>query len=106
MGIVNLSLRGVRLRGSLLNHLNRGDEAVAYAGNRFDVPGVLGRVTEGLAKFLDGTIQTVLEIHECVRGPQPFLRSEERRVGKEGRYRWERAEGQRTVKGRGSIDRT
>src|SRR6266852_938361 len=50
-----------------------GDEAVAYAGNRFDVPGVLGRVTESLAKFLDGTIQTVLEIHECVRGPEPLL---------------------------------
>ena len=43
-----------------------GDEAVADAGDGFDVARGVGGVAEGVAKFLDGFVEAVVEVDEDV----------------------------------------
>lgn len=49
------------------------DEAVAPLGKSFDKAGVVGFVGEGVAEFVDGSVQAVLEIDEGVFGPETLL---------------------------------
>ncbi len=49
------------------------DETVAAFGESFDEAGVVGLVGEGVAEFVDGGVEAVLEIDEGVFGPQAFL---------------------------------
>lgn len=46
------------------------DEPISALGQRFNVAGHVGFVAERLAKFLDGGVETVVEINKCVGGPQ------------------------------------
>ena len=49
------------------------DEAVAAFGESFDETGVVGFVGEGVAEFVDGGVEAVLEIDEGVFGPEALL---------------------------------
>ncbi len=49
---------------------DRRDKAVADFWDGLHIAGIFRRVTEGGAKFLDGTVETVLEIDDGVRAPQ------------------------------------
>jgi hypothetical protein len=40
------------------------------AGQGFNELGIVGRVAKYLPEFLDGVVQTVVELDECVCGPQ------------------------------------
>jgi hypothetical protein len=48
----------------------RGDEAIADTGDGLDVAGRGGRVPEGVAKFLDGLVEAVIEVDKDVGGPE------------------------------------
>jgi len=48
----------------MLDALNGSEEAIAAAWESFDVCGLVGRVGEGLAKFVDGFVEAVFEINE------------------------------------------
>src|ERR1039458_5047211 len=76
---LGFGLRPHRCRDWLLRRLrNRRhprhwrDEAIASAGDGLNMPGIGGGVAEGFAKFVDGCIQPVIEIHERVLVPQPL----------------------------------
>src|SRR5580693_3111702 len=62
------------VRWNCINNLNLGEEAVAATSNGFHKTGTLGGVAEGLADFADRFVETVVEIHEGVRGPELFLK--------------------------------
>ena len=53
--------------------LYRRHESVATPGQRFDVDGVVGRVSQGLAQLVDGLVQALLIIHERAVGPKAPL---------------------------------
>ena len=53
--------------------VNFRDEAVAAAGQGFDVAGSGGGVSEGLADFVDGGVEAVVEVDEGVGGPELLL---------------------------------
>ena len=53
--------------------MHRGDEAVSAAGKGFDVAWARGGVSEGLADFVDGGVEAVVEIDESVGGPEFLL---------------------------------
>jgi hypothetical protein len=46
------------------------DEAIAVARNGFNVTGRAGRISEGIAEFLDGFIQSVIEINKNIGWPE------------------------------------
>ena len=50
------------------------EEAVSATSNGFDEAGTLGGVAEGLTNFVDRLVEPVVEIHECVRGPEFLLK--------------------------------
>jgi hypothetical protein len=49
------------------------DETVAALGKSFDEAGIVGFVGEGIAEFVDGGVEAVLEIDEGVFGPEALL---------------------------------
>ena len=55
------------------NSLNRPQETVAATGEGFDVGGLIGGIREGLAKFVDGFVEAVFEIHKRFGGPEALL---------------------------------
>src|SRR5713101_9664728 len=73
--------RGMRLscefraanRGCIGNFDLR-EEAVAATSNSFHKAGTLGGVAKGLTDFADRLVEPVVEIHECVCGPEYFLK--------------------------------
>jgi hypothetical protein len=62
----------LRFRGTFRDAvpIRGGDEAVPVAGQSFNELGILARVAQCLPEFLDGVVQTVVELDECVCGPQ------------------------------------
>jgi hypothetical protein len=52
---------------------DRGDKTVATLGESFNEAGIVGFVGEGVAQFVNGGVQAVLEIDEGVFGPEAFL---------------------------------
>ena len=42
--------------------LNRGDKTIALAGERLDVAGLIGRVVQDLAEFVDGAVEAMVEV--------------------------------------------
>jgi hypothetical protein len=50
------------------------EETVAAAGNRFHKAGAAGGVAQGLADFVYGFVEPVVEIHESVCGPNLLLK--------------------------------
>jgi len=53
--------------------LYRRHESVATPGKRFDIDGVVGRVSQGFAQLVDGLVQALLIIHERAVGPKTPL---------------------------------
>lgn len=53
-----------------LDNLDSGEEAVAAAGDRFDVAGTLGIVEESLAKTAHGGVDAALEVDIDTVGPE------------------------------------
>ena len=53
--------------------MNFRNEAVAAAGQGFDVAGAGGGIAEGLANFVDGGVEAVVEVDEGVGGPKLLL---------------------------------
>ena len=53
--------------------LDRGDEPVSPPGEGFNVTGAGGRVSKGLADFVDGRVEAVVEIDEGIGGPEFLL---------------------------------
>jgi hypothetical protein len=51
---------------------DRGDEPISVPRQSFDKPGIIGRIIEGFPKPHDGGVETVIEIHERVFGPEPL----------------------------------
>ena len=51
----------------------RPTATVAAPSNGFHKAGTLDGVAEGLTDFADRFVETVVEIHESVRGPELFL---------------------------------
>jgi hypothetical protein len=49
-------------------------EAVAAPSNGFHEAGTFGGVPQGVTDFAYRFIQAVIEVHESVRGPEPFLK--------------------------------
>jgi hypothetical protein len=56
-----------------IDNFNLGEEAVAATSNGFHKAGTLDGVAERLADFADRFVETVVEIHESIRGPELFL---------------------------------
>jgi hypothetical protein len=56
--------------GALADQIDWGDEAVAAAGDGFDVAGVAAGVAEGLAQLVHGAVQAMVEVDEGVRLPE------------------------------------
>ena len=50
------------------------EEPVSATSNGFDEAGTLGGVAEGLTDLVDRLVEPVVEIHECVRGPEFLLK--------------------------------
>jgi hypothetical protein len=57
-----------------IGHSNLRKEAVAATSNGFHKARTLGGVAEGLTDFADRFVETVVEIHEGVRGPEFLLK--------------------------------
>ena len=53
--------------------MNFRDEAVAAAGQGFDVAGAGGGISEGLADLVDGGVEAMVEVDEGVGGPEFLL---------------------------------
>jgi hypothetical protein len=49
---------------------DRRDEAIAAARQGLDEAGIIGRVAEGVTQAVHRRIQSVVEIHEGVGGPE------------------------------------
>jgi hypothetical protein len=52
------------------NSLDGSNEPVSAPRERLDKPRVISRVVEGLAKPLDGRVQTLLKVHKCIGRPE------------------------------------
>ena len=52
---------------------HRHDQPIAAPPDRFDVLGLVGRVTQRLPQLLDGSVDAVVELYDRVVGPQPLL---------------------------------
>src|SRR5947209_19926035 len=63
---------GRRGNGGCRAGLHSADEAVTSTRQRFDESRLLSRFTEGLAQFLNGRVQAVIEIDKSVGGPKTF----------------------------------
>jgi hypothetical protein len=59
--------------GDGFDDANRGDEAVAAAGECFDEAGILGGVAEGFADLVDGRAEGVVEVDYGVFTPEACL---------------------------------
>ena len=53
-----------------------GDEAIALAGECFDVAGLIGRVIQDLAEFVDRSVEAVVEVTTGGTGPEFALEFE------------------------------
>src|SRR5208282_2977270 len=53
---------------------HRSNETIAALGKRFDESWIVCLVAQGLAQFLDGRVQAVIEVHESVFGPKPLAK--------------------------------
>src|SRR6266540_2704249 len=60
------------MRSGDLPLLDRRDQPVPAARNRFDEPRVLARILERIAKLLDRVVQTSVEVDERIRSPEPL----------------------------------
>src|SRR6266540_1161180 len=60
------------MRSGDLPLLDRRDQPVPAARNRFDEPRVLARILERIAKLLDRVVQTGVEVDERIRSPEPL----------------------------------
>jgi len=61
----------LRRRRWLRFHLHRGDETVAEPRQSLDELGMFGRVSQSPPEFVDGVVQTVVELAKGFRSPQP-----------------------------------
>jgi hypothetical protein len=59
---------------SCIDNVNVGEETVAATSNGFHKARTLGGVAEGLTDFADRFVETMVEIHESVRGPEFLLK--------------------------------
>ena len=50
--------------------LNGEDKAIAKLGKGFNKARICRRVIQNASEFLDGGVQTVFEVHKCIRGPE------------------------------------
>jgi len=53
--------------------LDRGDESVSSAGYSLDESRIGGGITQGLAQFVNGGVQAVIEVYERVARPEALL---------------------------------
>jgi hypothetical protein len=52
------------------NDLNRSDETIPMAWQRYDEPWVLGIIPQRLAQFLHGSVNAVFKVNEGIGGPK------------------------------------
>jgi hypothetical protein len=48
---------------------NRNNESVATTGKGLNESWAIRIIAEGIAKTVDASIEAVLEVNECIRGP-------------------------------------
>jgi hypothetical protein len=69
--------RGCKFRAAHRGRVGRFDlseEAVAAASNGFHKSGTFGGVPQGVTDFVYRFVEPVIEIHESVCGPEPFVK--------------------------------